>query len=516
MRKQLGIACAAVAALVGLLAWLGRDGQASLASGAPAAREDAAEVGGAALQAPPREQVRAPADPPEPAPTPAAAPAERSLLELLEALARAEGEAVRAAIGQGPREPGGPDGPDEPIDLAQQDVVATVERAVTDLLVEPAHVWQVLGLLESGELREEGAAAAAPGWSRFAELARLEYASCRALYWAVLLYNDPGDGSHGLVGRTDGRTVVLDVVTALPRIEGPAHEYLLECVGEARRSATGLPVLDKTYLPDLLAVRGAFADHEALFWRLLAIVKESMTPDEIRELDRILGDPDDPVAARERLAALFDAGDHDLALLVARQAYAAASSAAVRRAIAGVVASTASEVEAAAFLTERIGDAKGWTDLWLTLGRREHGTEALDAAYVASFAEAGSAGAGPAHGERTREMSVTGMLSAREDRLLEIFAQESSPRIRGQALLTMAFRDGYEAHPEHLDLLARGLTDGTVEPTKAVSAAYTMTAKAPPGSPARDAGIALLTRVRDTSPSDRVREQAATWLQELD
>ncbi len=424
---------------------------------------------------------------------------ERSLLELLASLAGIEEHLLTSALTSGLD--GTIAGPEE------------LEDAVAEILIKPDHVLQVIGLLESGDLRG-GRRGDSFEWSRFDDLTRLEYGAIRALSWAMTGYNDPGDGANPFFGLTCGHEVVLNVVLALTRMEGSAQEYLLNCVGEARYQATGLPILDASYLGDLLALRGAFIDHEELFWRLLSIIKETMAPEEIRALDAVAADPNNPTAVSGQIAALFQAGEHDLAMQVARQTFALASSDEVKKAVTAAVVTRARETDAAAFMVERTHDTKRWAGLWLSLGRREYGSEALNASYTGLFGKA-MGGADSSTNERARELCLTGMVDANEDRLIEVFNQESSPRIRGQALLTMTFRTDYASSQDHLDLLEKGIDNSDVDVMKGVSVAYTLTAKAPQDSVLRENGIGVLEKIRDSSESERAREYASRWLDEL-
>jgi hypothetical protein len=431
------------------------------------------------------------------APRPPARSGERNLIELLADLADAEEALVQDRGAQ----------PGEIVDAP------AIVAAVAPILERPEHVAEILALLESGLLREQSETGDQASWARLDALTRLEYAACRALFWALTGYNDPGDGANPFLRLADGRRVVLDVVLALPRIAGDAREYLLSCVGEARYRASGKPIFDGSFLAAFLEARGAFADEEALFFRLLRILKESLSPEELRALDGVLADPRDPTAVRERIESLFEAGDAAFAMEVARSSFEAAE-ADVRLAIATAVATHGDPLEAVGFLTERIEDTKSWSQLWFSLGQRPQGSAALEAVYASLYSDE-FAGQGGEASERAREACLSGMLAADAERMLEIFHQEGSPRIRGQALMTLAFRDGYAPKLEHLELLERGFAERSIEPTKGVSAAYTLAAKAPAGSPLRARAIALIERLRDGAESPTVREQAARWLAEL-
>ncbi|MEM7309805.1 MAG: hypothetical protein AAF682_24225 [Planctomycetota bacterium] len=412
-----------------------------------------------------------------------------------------------------------------------------LEPLVAALLEDPRHVDEALRRLCSGELQPSGAkarvadgqrdahdapgsspssspgpAASSHGHGSHTRLSRLEYAACRALTWAVAGYNDAGGGDNPFLDRPRGRRLLLEVMAALPRVRGGARRYLTASLAETRYRGTGTPILDRTYLDPLLRLRPAFADHEALFFELLGILSETLTPEELRLVGGLPVDPADPTAVARQLQGLFESGAPGLALAVARQAWDNAATGEVHRAVSRTVADHADEPEAVVFLVERIGQTHRWPDLWLSVGRRPAGAHALEEAYAQLYAKAFAAPAAKPDADRTREALLTGMCGVPRARLLEIFAREGSPAVRGQALLTLTASRDYLPRGEDLALAIAGLHEGSVAPGKAVGIAYNVASKSGVGSPIYARVLALLDSLAtgdDPHSRDAARERRA-------
>jgi hypothetical protein len=446
------------------------------------------------------------------------------LREQLEALARAE-QAAAVELNQG-----------AVADATRARMEGALERVLEPLLYEPDNLYRAIDMLCSGELaidvkasgaeaddamgkdamakdamaKESGAARAEPGMDG---LSLAEYGAVRAIYWALLAYTSPESDLVRAGVALSPSELLLDVVTALPRLRERVQRFLLVQLTEARLE--GSVVLDKSLLGPILELRELFPEHRELFSALLTNIGESMTPEERSAVFAgLLDEGADATLVGITLGSLLRDDDGGSTLAIAKALYHskagdAAESARRKEAIAKAVAQHAADpFDAARFLAERSEDTRNMVDAYWMLGEREGGLQALEAQYHELSATSGNA--------RARLALVLGMTQAPAERLLEIATNDVDAEVRGQAVLTLTGSAKYVPSPSHLDFLRSGMDSPTPLPMQSVASAaanLVTTAKRGGESELAAGALELLRSVgADTRASERVRGQVAAAL----
>jgi hypothetical protein len=456
------------------------------------------------------------------------------LREQLEALARAE-QAAAVELNQG-----------AVADATRARLEGALERVLEPLLYEPDNLYRAIDMLCSGELaidvnangpgasdsgasdsevsgaevsgaeakdamaKDSGAVRAEP---RMEGLSLAEYGAVRAIYWALLAYTAPESELVRAGVALSPSELLLDVVTALPRLRERVQRFLLVQLTEARLE--GAVVLDKSLLGPILELRELFPEHRELFSALLQNIGESMTPEERSAVFAgLLDEGADATLVGITLGSLLRDDEGGSTLAIAKALYHskagdAAESARRKEAIVKAVAQHAADpFDAARFLAERSEDTRNMVEAYWMLGEREGGLQALEAQYHELSATSGNA--------RARLALVLGMTQAPAERLLEIATNDVDAEVRGQAVLTLTGSAKYVPSPTHLDFLRSGMDSPTPLPLQSVASAaanLATTAKRGGESELAAGALELLRSVgADTRASERVRQQAAAAL----
>jgi hypothetical protein len=350
------------------------------------------------------------------------------------------------------------------------------------LLADPNRVYEVIALLESGVLDEDPAA------TRGAMMllsAALQYA------------HQPGaEDAEG------GRRLVTTLLESLPRLSPALREQLIGQLSAV--AVAGRPVLDLTYLRDIIDLRAGYPDLSDEFSRLFSHLADGLAEDEDRTQFYALlaNEGADPVAVRVALAALLE-DDEGRFLALAEQLYADAESDELRKAVLGALV-TAAPVDRAAEVFGQLAQGAEHAEA-LILGSRPGGWEALEGEYE-HLLNSGS------QDTTARQMLVAGMTGASEQRLLDIALRDPDPSVRGQALLTATLTP--DRGPAVVELLrdAYARSDDpsvSIPPNVTVFAAENLV-RGNVGGARADAVDLLLSMATDEGLDDAVRWQAVS------
>jgi hypothetical protein len=352
-----------------------------------------------------------------------------------------------------------------------EDLQSKLGELLRPLLEDPSSFQAILENLASGAWQVG---------SSEEKISSAEWGAGIALYWGLLQYHTP-EGPFFDAGQ--GRVLVQNLLVALPSISNAqVSDWIARQLAVAEVNGRKL-LLD--YVDEVFAMRAAFREQKQLFSALFEGLGDNMTPEERDKLFGIfLTDSEDPVLLGISIKNLLQGTKPQIALAMAKSLFDDPSaSEATRIAIAqAVVDGSADPFEAARFLAERIEDTQSMHNAYMALGLKDGGTGALESEYSLLSA----AGANP----KAREMLVAAMSGSEGDglrRLEQIAAEDSNPRVRGQALMSLTSSDAWTPTAGAVESL-RAATEAGCSPTQTIGAASNLAQKA------KDSGNSELQR----------------------
>ncbi len=384
---------------------------------------------------------------------------------------------------------------------ARADAVKELESLIGFVLERPETLATIIDNLASGTW---GSGAAE-------ELSATEYGACRALYWALLLLNQPGNDFHDA---TRGRDLFNDLLASIPRLNPRIQRFLIAQILEVRVDGKALVA---HYLEDVLRMRALLAENRELFSSLLEKLGEEMTPGERDAFFSVfLSDTRDSTLLANTLKNLLRGTNPGAALQLAESLFddppgqTAQEKDQLRKAIAlAVVTSLEDLYSATQFLETRAETLRNTPEVWFGLGAREDSFVVLEHAYQ----QLAATGANPV----ARERFVSGMVTGSPDQLLrlaEIASGDPDPRVRAQAFLTLTAAPSWTPSPGVVRDLRTGLDDGLPE-MQVVGAAENVARKAASaGSPSIvNEAVELMREIAlDTTNGAKERRRAAEAL----